>query len=70
MILTIKAKLFELLPEERIKITTDMESFKEALRAHSPNLLIDYLNEEHGTKIPRITPPLGGWGANRKEAAV
>lgn len=70
MILTIYAKRWEHLDDDRLKITADVESFKEVLRAHSPNLLIDYLNEEHGTKIPRLTPPLGGWGAKRKEAAV
>lgn len=54
MILTIYAKRWEHLDDDRLKITADVESFKEVLRAHSPNLLIDYLNEEHGTKIPRI----------------
>lgn len=54
MILTIKAKLFELLPGERIKITTDCESLKEALCDHSPNILVDYLNEKYGLKIAHI----------------
>ncbi len=70
MILTIKATSYEQLPDGSLRIIADVEDFKELLRAHSPNLLIDYLNEEHGTKIPRLTPPLGGWGAKRKEAAV
>ncbi len=54
MILTIKAKLFELLPDERIRITTNCESLREALNEHSPNILVDYLNERYGTKIERI----------------
>lgn len=70
MILTIKATSYEQLPDGRLRIIADVEHLKSALREHSPNLLVDYLNEEHGTKIPRITPPLGGWGANRKEVAV
>lgn len=70
MILTIKATSYEQLPDGRLRITADVEHLKSALREHSPNLLVDYLNEEHGTRIPRLTPPLGGWGAKRKEAAV
>lgn len=60
MILTIKAKLFELLPDEKIRITADCESLREALNEHSPNILVDYLNERYGTKIERIN-------YNRKE---
>lgn len=54
MILTIKAKLFELLPDERIKITTNVESLKEALSEHSPNILVDYLNQNYGLKIATV----------------
>ena len=54
MILTIKAKVFELLPDEMIKITTDCESFKESLGGHSPNILIEYLNEHWNTRIAHI----------------
>lgn len=54
MILTIKAKLFELLADEKIRITTDCESLREALGEHSPNILVDYLNERYNASIPRI----------------
>ena len=45
MILTIKAKECKQLADGRWQLMTDCESLKEALDAHSPNILIEYLNE-------------------------
>ena len=54
MILELKVNSYELIPDGRLRITTDVENFRSVLREHSPNLLVDYLNEEHSTKIPRL----------------
>lgn len=63
MILTIKVKDSKQLPDGCLQLTTDCESLREALQEHSPNILVDYLNERYGTKIERIN-------YNRKEAKV
>ena len=60
MIITIKATSCERLPDGSVRITTNVESFKEALSQHSPNILIDYLNEQWKPRIARV---------NRKEVS-
>lgn len=54
MILTIKAKECNKLPDGSWQLMTDCESLREALNAHSPNILVDYLNKRWNTKIDRI----------------
>lgn len=54
MILKLKAKDFQLLPDGSLRIITDCESLREALNEHSPNILIDYLNERYALSITRI----------------
>lgn len=61
MILRIKTKQIEQLPNGSVQLITDCESLLEALNEHSPNILVYYLNERYGTKIERIN-------YNRKEA--
>ena len=78
MKLTIKAKECLQLPDGRWQLLTDCESLKEALDAHSPNIVVEYLNDNYGPlqtspvrggfKIAHIAPPSGGWWAGRKEA--
>jgi hypothetical protein len=38
----------------RYQLTTGCEDLKEALDAHSPNILVDYLNERYNTGISHI----------------
>ena len=54
MMLTIKAKECKQLPDGRWQLTTDCESLKEALKRHSPNILVEYLNENYSPKIAII----------------
>lgn len=61
MILIIKAKTCDKLPDGSLRIMTDCENFRESLKSHSPNLLIDYLNENFDTHIIHLP-------SKRKEA--
>lgn len=54
MILTIKATSCEQLPDGSLRIIADVEDFKEALSQHSPNILIDYLNERWKPGIANV----------------
>lgn len=54
MILTIKATSYEQLPDGSLQISANVEDFKEALNQHSPNILIDYLNERWKPSIARV----------------
>lgn len=54
MIIGIKAKWCEVLDSGNLLIIADCEDFKKSLRRHSPNLLIDYLNENYGAGIPYL----------------
>ena len=38
----------------KFQLTTGCEDLKEALDAHSPNILVDYLNERYSTGISHI----------------
>ena len=55
MILVIKPTTFEQLPDGRLRITAGVEDLKEALSAHSPNILVDYLNERYNAGISPIS---------------
>ena len=57
MIFTIKAKECKQLADGRWQLTTDCESLKEALKAHSPNILVEHLNERCGPLQTSPTPP-------------
>ena len=61
MILTIKAKQCKQLPDGSWQITTNVENFKEALGNHSPNILVDYLNEHFPIKIAAIKKKGGSY---------
>ena len=65
MILTIKAKECKQLPDGSWQLTTNCESLKEALKAHSPNILVEYLNENYTIQIATIRKWKKG-GANGK----
>jgi len=54
MKLTIKAQSCEQLPDGTYMLMTNVESLKEALSMHSPNILIDYLNECHRPTIAHV----------------
>lgn len=54
MILVIKAKAYEQLPDGSLRITTDCESLKAALAEHSPNIVVDYLYEQYGIRVTPI----------------
>lgn len=54
MILTIKAKECKQLPDGSWQLMTDIESLKNALNAHSPNILVEYLKENFGIRITAI----------------
>ena len=54
MILTIKANECKQLPDGRWQLTTNCENVKEALSEHSPNILVDYLNQNYGLKIATV----------------
>ena len=54
MILTLKAKECKQLPDGSWQLTTDCESLKEALKAHSPNILVEHLNENYVLKIATL----------------
>ncbi len=54
MILTIKAKQCKQLPDGTWQLLTDCEELKQAFNSHSPNILVDYLNERYHTSIAPI----------------
>ncbi len=52
----LKVSSFQLLPDGRLRVFTGVEDFKAMLDDHSPNILIDYLNEKWK---PGIAPVRG-----------
>ena len=77
MRIELKATRYEVLEDVTLRVYTNTEDFKAMLDHHSPNILIEYLNDNYGPlqtspdrggfKIAHIAPPSGGWGAGRKE---
>ena len=51
MILTIKAKKYNELPNGNLQLTINCEDLHAALDDHSPNILIDYLNKRYALGI-------------------
>jgi hypothetical protein len=54
MILTIKAKECRQLPDGSWQLTTNCEDLKEALNAHSVQIVCDYLHERLGIRIEHM----------------
>lgn len=54
MKLIIKAKECKQLPDGSWQLLTSCEDFKEALKAHSPNIVVEYLNENYAIQIATI----------------
>lgn len=45
MKIVLKVNSYEVLPDGRLQMLAEVEEFKAMLDNHSPNILIDYLNE-------------------------